>query len=57
MNHPDELFPLEFLAQIQTTLMEAQLMKVDLNAVKSYRKLHSLMDSDDLSEGIVPAMG
>ena len=36
VNHPDELLPLEFLAQIHITLMEAQLMKVDLDAMKSY---------------------
>ena len=33
VNHPDELLPLEFLAQIHTTLTEAQLMKVDLDAI------------------------
>ena len=57
VNHPDELLPLEFLEQTHITLLEAELMKVDLDAIKLYRKVHSLMDSDDLPEGMVSAMG
>jgi len=57
VNHPDELLPLEFLTQIHISLMEAELMKVDLDAVKSYRKLHNLIGSDDLPEETVSAMG
>lgn len=57
MNHPDDLLPLKFLAQMHITLTEAQLMKVDVDAMKSYRKVHSLMDSDDLPEVMVSGMG
>jgi len=37
--------------------MGAQLIKVGLNAMKLYRKLDSLMDSDDLQEEMVSATG
>lgn len=37
--------------------MEADYMKVDLDAMKSYRKMNSLMDSDDLPEEVVSAIG
>jgi len=57
VNHPDDLLPLKFLAQMHITLTEAQLMKVDVDAMKSYRKVHSLMDSDDLPEVMVSGMG
>jgi hypothetical protein len=57
VNHPDEVLPLGFLAQIHISLTEAQLMKVDLDGMKSYRKLHGLMGSDDLPEEMVSAMG
>ena len=49
--NPEKPLPLEFLAQIRISLMETQLMKMDLDAMKSYRKVHSLMDSDDFPEG------
>jgi hypothetical protein len=56
VNHPDELLPLEFLAQIHISRMETEYMKVGLDAMASYRKLHNLMDSDDLPE-VVSGMG
>ena len=56
MNHPDELLPFDFLAQIHISLMEAELMRADPNTMKSYQKLHSLMDSDDLLEVVGPVM-
>ena len=54
VNHPGKPFPLEFLAQIHISFMETELTKVDLDAMKSYRKVHSLMDSDDFLEGMDP---
>ena len=55
VHHPDKSLPLEFLAQIHISLMETQLMKADLDIViKSYRKVHSLMYSDDFPEGTDP---
>lgn len=57
MNHPDELLPLEFLAQIHISLAESQFMKVDLGAMKLYRHANDLMGSDDLPEEMVSAKG
>jgi len=57
VNHPDDLLPLEFLAEMHISLTETQYMRVDLDAMKSYRKLHSLMDSDDFPEGPVSVTG
>ena len=56
VNHPNEPLPLELLAQIHISHMETEYMKVDLDAMKSYRELHNLMDSDDLPE-MVSGMG
>lgn len=55
--HPDNILPLEFLASIHISLTEAEFMKVDLNTVRSYRKDNGLMDSDDLPEEIIAAIG
>jgi len=57
VNHPDDLLPLEFLAEMHISLTETQFMRVDLDAMKSYRKLHSLMDSDDFTGGTVSTTG
>ena len=57
VNHPDELLSLEFMAQIHVSLMETQLMKVDLGVMKLYRKANGLADSDDLPEEMVSIMG
>ena len=54
-NHPDEVLPLELLAQMHISLTEAEFMKADQKAMKSYRKLNDLMDSDDLPDGMGPA--
>ena len=54
VHHPDEPLPLEFLAQMHISLLETQLMKADLNAMKSYRKVPSLMNLDDFPEGMDP---
>ena len=57
VNHPDELLPLEFLAQIHISLAESQFMKVDLGAMKLYRQANDLMGSDDLPEEMISAKG
>ena len=59
-NHPDEVLPLELLAQMHISQMhisltEAEFMKADQKAMKSCRKLNDLMDSDDLPDGMGPA--
>ena len=57
VNHPDVRLTLEFLAQIYVSLQEAEHMKVDLDAMKSYRKSNNLMESDDLPEEVALAIG
>ena len=57
VNHPDELLPIGFLAQVHISLMEAEFMRVDPDAMKLYRKANDLMDSDDMPEEIISAIG
>lgn len=57
MNHPDERLSLEFPAQIYISLDEAERMRVDLDAMKSYRKSDNLIGLDDLLEEVALAMG
>lgn len=57
VNHPDERLSLEFPAQIYISLDEAERMRVDLDAMKSYRKSDNLIGLDDLLEEVALAMG
>lgn len=55
--HPADVLPLEFLASIHISLAEAEFMRLNLNAIRSYRKDNDLMGSDDLPQEIVVVMG
>lgn len=51
--HPEEKIPFDFLSQIHISLKETDLMKADLEGMKSFREVHNMAGSDDLVQTMV----
>jgi hypothetical protein len=47
--HPEAIIPIDLLSQMHVSLKETELMKADLEGMRSYRKAHDV-NSDDLVE-------